>query len=148
MKTEDHSKYNAEAVLEKLEHYIEAGCARAMVVVCDDLSIFDWWTDMLSVAKMKQMRSFLKEAIKLGYTGYVCFKVGASGCANGMWAHKVPTTNGYSPESDFIYRSFTPDYTNWEARIGDKHVPECLGQKWDSCTTIKEFEAALQQAGC
>ena len=81
-------KYNAKTVLNKLEAMIERGCSREIRQVYDDLSIFDWWPERLTITHMKQMRTFLREAIKLGYDGYVCFKVGASGCANGMWAHK------------------------------------------------------------
>ena len=87
--------------------------------VYDELSIFDWWPETLSVSNLKQMKAFLETAIKLGYKGYVCFKVGASGCANGMWAHKNESTDGYSPEGEFLYRSFTPEYTAWDARLAD-----------------------------
>lgn len=137
------NEYNAEPVLERLEKMIEAGWSRRIDVVYDDLSIFDWWPEKLTITHMKQMRTFLKEAIKLGYTGYVCFKVGAHGCANGMWAHKEETKDGYSPKGDFIYRSFTPDYTNWQAKINDKNYPEATGAEWDSCKTAKQLETIL-----
>ena len=137
------NEYNAEPVLERLEKMIEAGWSRRIDVVYDDLSIFDWWPEKLTVSHMKQMRTFLKEAIKLGFTGYVCFKVGASGCANGMWAHKEESTDGYSPDGDFLYRSFTPDYTNWQAKINNVNYPEATGVAWDSCKTAKQLEAVL-----
>ncbi|MBR4378254.1 MAG: hypothetical protein IKP50_05200 [Bacilli bacterium] len=137
------SDYNAEPVLERLEKMIEAGWSRRIDVVYDDLSIFDWWPEKLTVSHMKQMRTFLKEAIKLGYTGYVCFKVGTHCCANGMWAHKEETKNGYSPDGDFIYRSFTPDYTNWQAKINGQNYPEATGAEWDSCKTAKQLETIL-----
>ena len=143
MKDRPYAEYNAEPVLERLEKMINEGWSRRIDVVYDDLSIFDWWPEKLTITHMKQMRTFLKEAIKLGYTGYVCFKVGAHGCANGMWAHKEPTTTGYSPKCDFIYRSFTPDYTNWQAKINDKNYPEATGAKWDSCKTAKQLESIL-----
>lgn len=133
-----YEEYNAEAVLGRLENYIERGCSRPMHQVCDDLSIFDWWPERLSITHMKQMRSFLKEAIKLGYTGYVCFKVGASGCANGMWAHKEPTTTGYSPDCDAIYRSFTPDYTYYAVCINKKWLPE--DKEYDSLKNPRMLE--------
>lgn len=115
-----------------------------IVDVCSDLSIFDWWRDTLSKSQLKKMRSFLDEAIKLGYTGYVCFKVGASGCANGMWAHKEETTTGYSPDGEFLYRSFTPDYTCWEVRAADgKTYP--TGDQWDSIKTKKQLEELVNQ---
>ena len=136
---------NAEPVLEKLEQLINAGWSRPMRSVYNDLSIFDWWTERLSVNQMKQMRTFLKEAIKLGFTGYVCFKVGASGCANGMWAHKEESTDGYSPDGDCIYRSFTPDYTYYATKKDGKFYPgeETDGAKYDSCKTTKQLEELL-----
>lgn len=143
---ENYSSKNAQAVLNKLNSYIERGCSLPMRYVYRDLSIFDWWTETLSVAKMKQMRTFLIQAIKHGFTGYVCFKVGASGCANGMWAYKVETTDGYSPDGDFMYRSFTPDYTYWSMKLGDKSYPACTNEEFDSCKTIKALDALLANA--
>lgn len=132
------NEYNAKPVLERLEQMIENGCSRPIRMVYNDLSIFDWWSERLTISHMKQMRTFLKEAIKLGYTGYVCFKVGASGCANGMWAHKEESKNGYSPDGDCLYRSFTPDYTYYGVNIGGKWLPE--DKEYDSLKTIKMLE--------
>lgn len=107
--------------------------------VCVELNIFDWWNDNLSKAQLLDMRKFLKEAIKLGYTGYVCFQVGASGCANGMWAYKAESTTGYSPKGEAIYKSFSPDYNYWS--WCDEN------QKWhhEDCDirTIKQLEEAM-----
>jgi len=147
-KQRNYEEYNAQPVLERLETMIERGCSREIRQVYDDLSIFDWWPERLTITHMKQMRTFLREAIKLGYTGYVCFKVGASGCANGMWACVNPTTDGYSPKGDTIYRSFTPDYTYWSfqkdgvwyPKEGD---PNNGNMKYDSLKTIKMLEQAL-----
>lgn len=144
MKERSYGEYNAKPVLERLEAMIERGCSREIRQICDDLSIFDWWPERLTVTHMKQMRTFLKEAIKLGYTGYVCFKVGASGCANGMWAYKNETTNGYSPDCDAIYRSFTPDYTYWSFCKDDKWLPG--DEEYDSLKTAKMLENALANA--
>ena len=145
MKNRDYKEYNAQPVLERLEAMIERGCSRQISQVYDDLSIFDWWPERLTISHMKQMRTFLKEAIKLGYNGYVCFKVGASGCANGMWACVNPTTNGYSPDGDTLYRSFTPDYTYYAFQKGGKWYPgeDTDGNKYDSLKTIKMLETAL-----
>ena len=137
-------KYNAEKVLERLEAMIERGCSREIRQVYDDLSIFDWWPERLTITHMKQMRTFLKEAIKLGYDGYVCFKVGASGCANGMWAAKEPTTDGYSPKCDTLYRSFTPDYTYYAVSKDGKWFPEGDTRgTYDSLKTTKQLETFL-----
>lgn len=144
MKNKDYKEYNAQPVLERLEAMIERGCSREIRQVYDDLSIFDWWPERLTITHMKQMRTFLKEAIKLGYTGYVCFKVGASGCANGMWAAKEPTTDGYSPKCDTLYRSFTPDYTYWSFQKDGKWMPG--DDAWNSLKTTKMLEEALANA--
>lgn len=162
----EYKKYNAQPVLLAVEKWIRILETKkreiprwsyryktSMYEVCDELSIFDWWVDTISVARLKEMRTFLREAIKLGYTGYVCFKVGASGCANGMWANKAPTTNGYSPDGEFLYRSFTPDYTYWDIcddtnGYGDKsyRLSRAVGKKYDELTTIKALEEALRQS--
>lgn len=116
----DYKKYDAESVLQAVEDLIVTGRNKyRMEDVCKELSIFDWWVDYLSQNRLKQMRAFLKKAISLGYRGYVCFKVGAAGCANGMWAHKESSTNGYSPDGECLYRSFTPSYVSWDAKLAD-----------------------------
>lgn len=87
--------------------------------VYDKLAIFDWWPEYLSISKLKQMKAFLQQSIRLGFDKYCCFKVGASGCANGMWASDAPTTDGYSPKDcKTIYHSFTPDYSYWDVDLG------------------------------
>lgn len=144
----DYSKYNAKEVLKVVEEKIKEVEAKnynkylRISEVCNELSIFDWWNNKLSLTKLKDMRKFLKEAIKLGYTGYVCFKVGATGCANGMWAHTTETTDGYSPESDFLYKSFTPEYNYWQ--ISKNNVAYPNGETFDSLTTIKELESYIE----
>lgn len=113
-----------------------------IINVCNELSIFDWWNDMLSLSQLKQMKSFLDTAEKLGYNGYVCFKVGASGCANGMWAHKQESETGYSPDGECLYRSFTPDHTCWDAQLADgEWAHKKLGDRCD--LTLQEVKALL-----
>lgn len=112
-------------VLENVENYIANanpyGIPYKIREVCKELSIFDWFKANLFVSNLEEMRAFLREAIKLGFTGYCCFKVGATGCANGMWAYTVESENGYSPNTgDILYRSFTPDEIYWSAEIGGK----------------------------
>ena len=116
----NYANKNAQAVLNKVNEYIEKleytkkyqGERKTLSIrkVFDDLSIFDWWKNDLSLSNLYDMQKFLKEAIDLGFKGYVCFKVGVSGCSNGMWAHSEETTNGFSPNSDFLYKSFSPSY--------------------------------------
>ena len=102
--------------------------------VCDELSIFDWWNDTLSVSQLKQMKAFLQTAIKLGFKGYVCFKVGATGCSHGMWAHTTETTNGFSPDSDCIFHSF---------RCGDNYWSVCKDGEWSNDCTLAEVKKIL-----
>lgn len=89
--------------------------------IYDEVSIFDWWGDTLSMTQLKQMKNFLETAHKLGFDGYVCFKVGASGCSHGMWAHKEESTDGYSPDGDVLFHSF---------RCGDNYWDVCLNDAW------------------
>ena len=141
----NYTMYNANNVLQELEKLIYKGKTVKIRDVYDELSIFDWWPETLPISRMKQMQSFLKNAIRLGFTGYVCFKVGASGCANGMWAHKELSTNGYSPDGDVLYRSFSPDYTYWSAKINGNWIPAVDGKSYDSCKTVKELEKLLKE---
>lgn len=152
--TNDYSYHNAQPVLNNVEELIAKGGSYNMRgkledgrTVYDTLSIFDWWPDKLTQNHLRQMKAFLKEAIKLGYTGYVCFKVGASGCSNGMWAYKEPTTTGYSPDSDAIYRSFTPDYTYYAVCVDGKWYPdeETNGEPYDSCKTTRQLEELISK---
>lgn len=93
--------------------------------LCDELSIFDWWNDYLSMSQLNQMKKFLEQAIKLGFTGYVCFKVGAKGCSHGMWAHTVETTTGHSPEEgDTLYHSFVSGENYWDVEIDGEWLHE------------------------
>lgn len=149
----EYTKYNAENVLAEVERLIEIGGKFRIREVYEPLSIFDWWKDWLSVAQLKTMRQFLKEAIKLGYTGYVCFKVGAAGCANGMWAHVEETTTGYSPDGPALYRSFVSTYTywditdkdgkwDWEGKYTEDEDPR---RDYDKLKTIKQLEAFIEE---
>lgn len=120
-------KINARAVRDLVKEHINEmendirkyNCRFGLEIrkVYKELSIFDWWKNSLSLTDLKNMYSFLNNAIDLGYDGYVCFKVGVTGCTNGMWAHKELSTNGYSPDTDFIFRSFTPEYVEWDGEI-------------------------------
>ena len=110
--------------------------------VCDELSIFDWWNDTLSVSQLKQMRSFLKTAIKLGFKGYACFKVGATGCSHGMWVAKEESTNGYSPKCDTIFHSFRCDENHWDVEINGKWMERKEGKDGYKFS-LKEIKEAL-----
>lgn len=116
--------------------------------VYEELSIFDWWTDKITISRLKDMEKFLKVALDLGYEGYCCFKVGVSGCANGMWAHKEETTDGFSPDGAFLYKSFTPVYNYWDEYVGEeksynspqKLLSDMNGLEYDAITTIKQLK--------
>ena len=106
----------------KMQHVGYHGKAVYKIMqVCEELSIFDWWNETLSMSQLKQMQKFLETAIKMGYTGYVCFKVGAAGCANGMWAYNQESDNGHSPAGcGCLFRGFRSDtYNEWNARLDD-----------------------------
>lgn len=114
--------------------------------VYKELSIFDWWNETLSMSQLKQMKKFLETAIQLGFTGYVCFKVGAAGCAHGMWAHKEESTTGYSPDCDTLYHSFRSGDNYWDMQINDKWmrytIPNADGRyKF----TLKEVKNVLKE---
>lgn len=109
-----------------------------MRAVCDELSIFDWWRDTLSLSQLKQMHDFVKKAIELGFKGYVCFKVGAAGCAHGMWASTDESLDGYSPKTgDTLFHSFRSGDNYWSAEINGVWMKtEC---------TLAEIKAELSK---
>lgn len=145
-----YGKHNAREVLAKLEALIATlenpfGPRYVLVHdVKDELSIFDWWTNRLGLTKLRDMRKFLREAIRLGYEGYVCFYVGVSGCSNGMWAYKEQTTNGYSPDGACLYKSFTPEYNYWRVidEDGTRHPGK---EEYDTITTIRALENLFRE---
>lgn len=113
-----------------------------IVDVCEDLSIFDWWRkDYLSCSQLKSMRSFLKTAIKLGFTGYVCFRVGSTGCSHGMWAFKQESTNGNSPDGDYLFHSFRCDKNDWDVQIGDHPLLCEINHKDHTLAEVKDVIA-------
>lgn len=143
--TVDYKKYNAQVVLNEVNDMLAEMAATGKRKFSirenyDRLSIFDWWKSDLTRGNLTDMRTFLKTAIELGYTGYVCFKVGATGCANGMWASVKETENGYSPKGRSLYRSFTPAYTYWSF-CDDNEVwyPSTKGDEFDSLKTKKDL---------
>lgn len=155
-----NKQYNTAAqVLERVEEKIawfeDNPHSRLRISDCyNEFSIFDWWPKYLSKSKLQEMCQFLKEAIKLGYEGYVCFKVGATGCANGMWAYTLDCRpDGYAPDNcPALFRSFTPAYCywdvtdkdgnwEWEGRYKDE---EDRRQNQDQLKTIKDLEAFIE----
>lgn len=109
--------------------------------VCEQLGIFDWWNENLSVSQLKQMKKFLETAIELGYDGYACFKVGASGCSHGMWAHKKDSEDGYSPDGACLFHSFRSGDNYWDARFDDG---KWLGNDDKFEFTLKEIKEAIK----
>lgn len=125
------------------KHGWSGGYRFRMFAVCEELSIFDWWKEELSMSQLKNMKKFLETAIRLGFTGYVCFKVGAAGCAHGMWAHKEETTTGYSPDGDCLFHSFRSGDNYWDVRINNEwmHVKHLYKETGEF--TLKEIEEEL-----
>lgn len=121
--------------------------------VYKDLSIFDWWNDYLSVSQLRQMRDFLKAAIKRGFTGFACFKVGAKYCANGMWVHTKESEDGLSPDGSRIYHSFTPEHSYWDVCdesgkwIARTDRKDKYGYDIGYQHTLKEVDAFLAEKG-
>lgn len=133
----------AATVLSEVEQMLSEHRSFYMRDVYKRLSIFDWFKDTLSQRNLTEMAGFLREAIKLGFTGYVCFKVGVSGCANGMWAHTELSTNGHSPDGgECLFRSFTPDYTYWGFTRNGKWIPE---EEFDSLKNVRMLEKAYKE---
>lgn len=161
-----NAKRNAAAVLEQVNDHLEKinlqpNRRYPMREVCEPLSIFDWWVEYLGVTKLRDMKRFLEAAIERGYTGYVCFKVGSTGFANGMWAYEQESKDGYSPDGACLYRSFTPKYTYWQARDADgnwfpetERVEEKRGDTtyishkgYNQCKTVKQLDKFLAAQG-
>ena len=145
-----HNRFEvAEAVGELLKKMEKAkknavwGTVRVPIKdVCEDLSIFDWWNDYLSISQLKQMRNFLSVAELLGYNGYVCFKVGAAGCSHGMWAHKAESTDGYSPKGECLFHSFRSGENYYDALLADG---TWMHRKYNKDGfTLKEVRAELE----
>lgn len=138
------TKYaTTDSVLKELDRLIGIGVRRGMREVCEPLSIFDWWRERLSVTAMKEMRTFLRTAKSLGFDGYVCFKVGAEGCASGMWAYKSESTDGYSPKGcEFLYRSFQCKNNYWDVISADyEHLTDDM-PRYDSIRTARQLKEA------
>lgn len=116
--------------------------------VCEELSIFDWWNETLSMSQLKQMKKFLETAIDLGFTGYVCFKVGAKGCSHGMWAHKAESTNGYSPDGDTLFHSFRSGDNYFDMELKGVWMHEKYATEENRCPdfNLKQIKAELATA--
>ena len=139
---------NRADIAENVEEYINLFEAKPWVrrleirKVCDDLSIFDWWNEYLSKSQLVAMRTFLKTAERLGFNGYVCFKPGVTYCANGMWAYKEESKDGYSPDGECIYHSFLHGLNEWDYCNADG---DWLHETRNGDTfTFKEVEAAIK----
>lgn len=141
---------NVDAMLNVAEFFKERhGCAKKWKIseVCDRLSIFDWWNEMLSVSQLKQMREFLQTAIKLGFDGYVCFRVGAKYCSHGMWAHTEGSKDGYSPDKgSVLFHSFRSGDNYWDCKTDagwmNELADEYKGRYEFTLKEVKEFLGA------
>ena len=118
-----------------------------IAAVCEELSIFDWWNETLSISQLKQMRTFLKQAIKLGFTGYVSFKVGAAGCSHGMWAHKEESTDGYSPDGDVLFHSFRAGDNYFDAQLNGVWLHDKYATEENPCPDFTLKQIKMEIAG-
>lgn len=116
--------------------------------VYEELSIFDWWNDTLSMSQLKQMKKFVETAISLGFTGYVCFKVGAKGCSHGMWAHKNESTDGYSPDGDTLFHSFRSGDNYYDMELDGVWMHDKYATEDNDCPdfNLKQIKAELATA--
>ena len=141
MKTAEALK-NIEEEIARMEQYPSRYMHTVRIdKVYDKLGIFDWWHERLSLSQLKQMRSFCKTAIKYGYTGYVCFKVGAAGCSHGMWANKKESTNGYSPDGAELHHSFRSGDNYW--CVKDDNEQWLKNESGEEYFTTKELKELL-----
>lgn len=115
--------------------------------ICEECNIFDWWNETLSMSQLKQMRTFLNQAIKLGFTGYVCFKVGAAGCSHGMWAHKEESIDGYSPDGDVLFHSFRAGDNYFDMELDGVWMHEKYATEENPCPdfTLKQIKEELNK---
>ena len=149
-----YEKYNTKQVLLAVEKYIEQlekeenPINRKLYIrdVCDELNIFDWWKDCLTISNLKDMKRFLKQSIKLGFKGYVSFKVGIKGCSNGMRAHKDESETGYSPDGPYLYKTFVDGSDYWLISLdGENYL---RGKDNDiSIDTISEVKKIIEENG-
>lgn len=116
--------------------------------VCGELNIFDWWNETLSMSQLKQMKKFLETAISLGFTGYVCFKVGAKHCSHGMWAHKKESTDGYSPDGDTLFHSFRSGDNYYDMELNGVWMHSKYATEDNDCPNfnLKQIKAELATA--
>lgn len=119
-----------------------------MDAVYSELSIFDWWNDTLSLSQLKQMKKFVETAISLGFTGYVCFKVGAKHCSHGMWAYKNESTDGYSPDGDTLFHSFRAGDNYYDMELDGVWMHKKYATEDNDCPdfTLKQIKAELANA--
>ena len=150
-----YEKYNAKQVLLVVEKYIEQlekeenPINRKLYIrdVCNELNIFDWWKDCLTISNLKDMKRFLKQSIKLGFKGYVSFKVGVKGCTNGMWAHTDESETGYSPDGPCLYKTFVDGYNYWSISLDGEHFIKSKKDNHTSIDTISEVKKIIEENG-
>ena len=143
----------AYTVLENLTKTLDSCDATAHVKwkiddVCNLYSIFDWHKDNLTCSDLTKMKTFCTLAIALGFDGYVCFKVGDSYGTNGMWAFKDKSETGYSPDGDFIYRSFSPHRTYYAiSNNGTIYPPRETYDSWHKPSDLVKYIGAEYRKG-
>lgn len=139
---------NVNGAIKNMEDYKEKfGYSKKQYIseVCEELSIFDWWNETLSVSQLKQMKKFLETVILLGFDGYACFKVGAKYCSHGMWAYREKSKDGYSPNGDCIFHSFRSGDNYWDAELNGEWLHDKYATEENSCPdfTLKQIKEEL-----
>jgi hypothetical protein len=59
-----------------------------------------------------------------------------------MWAYVNESEDGYSPDGDCLYKSFTPAYNYWQVKSGEEWLP--AGDEFNSLKTIKDLEMYIK----
>lgn len=110
--------------------------------VSQKLGIFDWFPEKLTISRLEDMQRFLREAKKLGFNGYCCFKVGGEGTASGKWAYKKDSIDGYSPKNcECLYESFYSTNQNYWKFSFDTDFFYPNGDDWNSIRKLKDIES-------
>lgn len=133
---------NATQILNNIDGIIESaegnGNKVTVRMVRGELGIIDWWKATLTTKQLKAMKSFLAQAVKMGFDGHACFIVGVKGCTSGMWAYRNDI-----PCGDFIYRTFQSGKNHYNAVIDGEYVTSKNGIEYDEINTVAKLRAAM-----
>lgn len=113
--------------------------------ICEDLSIWKYQDRIMTVSKLKEMKKFLENAIKLGFTGHAFFLVGKKGYGHGMWVYK--NYHPYNKINECLYHSFVngKNYYNYIDKEGKYLGDKISGKTYRREFTLKEIEQEIKK---